>query len=160
MKMNKKGMEFSVNAVVGIVLGLFMFITGMTIFYNIYSGISETPMELDERMRQEIFDRMSPGSKIFIPETGKTMDRNGQAIYYVAISNLESEHGTFRIEAENLTANLTADAFGSIELDPNERHVFLVRLDGRNMQDQQGRAQIDIKTESETYATRIIYLNR
>lgn len=164
MKLNKKGMEMSVNALVGIIIGLALFGTAMTIFFNIYNEASSAPGQVDDRMRQEIINRFDASQRVFVPTTSQTLDRSsGDATFHIAVRNLDDEEGEFEIEVDtNEASGVEAIYLDTKEpIGPGDTYIFPVLINGIEMDEDQVSLTIKVFKDGDDYGNnQVIRVNR
>lgn len=144
--------------IVGIILGLAMFIAGITLFMNIFSQAQEYDDEVSERIRQDILARFSSGDRVFIPETNQEADSDGIARYYIGVNNIESEEADFELEFEETGDVETVITSGTHTLGGRDKEVFLSILDASEAGPGQHSVLLNVTKDTEEYATRMLYI--
>lgn len=151
-------MEVGINSLVGIILGISMFVAGAAIFFNIYSNVVNLPDGVDQLTREQIMNRFDTGSKLYLHDTSLRFDREGKAIFYIGLNNLEDTTRTFNIELQE-SSEIRSIFLEEITLESKERDVFMIIImdQGVDRGEQLG-LQLDIKMGTEDYASSILYV--
>lgn len=158
----KKAMEFSVGALVSIILGMAMFIAGVTIFYNIVSQSEQMEAQISERLREDMLARFDDGSRLFIPENSITLNRRDDtAVFYYGIHNIHNDPKDFKItfnynQSELEIISLEYDE--TVEIDGRSKEIYMLIVDASNAPRGQHRVNIEIKLEGDRYASSNIYV--
>ena len=99
--MSKKGMEMSVNVLVGIILGLIMFSAAIFIFFKIMGDSGKTADQLDEQTRQKMVQALDGGDPVYAPATNVKVIKNS-AKFWIGIRNVEDAPYEFKMKVECL----------------------------------------------------------
>ena len=159
----KKAMEFSVGALVSIILGMAMFIAGVTIFYNIVSQSGQMEAQISERLREDMLARFDDGSRLFVPENSITLNRRDDtAVFYYGIHNIHNDPKAFTINfnyaAEELEV-ISLEYNKTVQIDGRSKEIYMLIVDASNVSRGQHRVNIQIKLDDETsYASSNIYV--
>jgi len=121
-KMNKRGIELSVNFLVVIIVAIVMFIMGITLFYTVFNKANDYEKQISDQMRRRIESLLSQGKIIAIPDTQKEIERGDTNSFAIGVSNELKINSEFFLEVRN-------DSF--IDENDVEGHFF---LDGWNLQ--------------------------
>ncbi|MBW3013908.1 hypothetical protein KY335_01550 [Candidatus Woesearchaeota archaeon] len=86
--MNKKGIEFSINFIVILIIAIITFIFGIYIFTMIFSGGEEFTGQVNEEVQQRINELLITGREpVIIPDIVMDIKRNKVATFAVGIKN-------------------------------------------------------------------------
>jgi hypothetical protein len=97
--MSKKGMEMSINIVVGMVLGIAMLGAGILLFAKIADKGNELSSSVDERTKQMIYRALDSGEQIYVPESKVEVERK-YANFWIGVRNTYQEEYPFTITVE------------------------------------------------------------
>ena len=128
-KINKKGIELSVNFLVMIIISLAVLAMALTFTKNIYTKTQEIRLEVDRQTEERIESLLDDGSRIVIPYTRKEVKRGDLGIFAVGVLNVLGSASTFNVELEFSSAfNKDKEAILPIELtliapDPNQKEI-------------------------------------
>ncbi len=133
--MSKKGMEMSVNIVVGMVLGIAMFIAGILIFRNIMDNAQKSQDEVDEMMKEKINDALDSGEPVYVPESNIDVNKKS-ASFWFGLRNIENEAGEFTVSISpvspvpaNFEQSNIAFIDGPYSVAAKEKEVIKVAVD-------------------------------
>lgn len=107
--MSKKGMEMSVNVLVGIILGIAMLAASMLLFFKLMHNVDKTDKTIDEEMKAKVAQALDNGDPVYVPDTNVEVVK-GFARFVVGIRNINEEPKNFNItitllDPENVPAN-------------------------------------------------------
>ncbi len=105
----------SINVIVAMVLGLMMFIAGITLFTNLFSKTSTTSEAVNNQLERELLNAFDDDSPIFVYKSTLTLSSENTARFAFGIHNIHDASNQFKISITSL--NMTAI--------PNEKISFL-----------------------------------
>lgn len=113
--MFRKGAGVGISQIVTIIIGLVMFIGGMSLFYTLFTGGVDTFCQIDSQMEDELLNRNNDGSEVFTfpdrVEVGASSpfcdSSQADFIYHVGINNNRGDDTEFGLSMEMI--NDTAD---------------------------------------------------
>lgn len=135
---NKKGIELSVNFVVGLILAMALFGVGLTIFGKFFFQAEEMKSNLNIQTRKELEQiMMSSSEQVIIYPSKLTIPKGNSDIFGVGVLNIGQSTITFTIGTQLIncydrggnTISCDLDAITSIQqlksrtLEPNKREI-------------------------------------
>ncbi|MBI4440144.1 hypothetical protein HY638_04190 [Candidatus Woesearchaeota archaeon] len=97
---NKKGdLNITVNAIVVIVLALTFLSLGLVFIRQIFEGISDTTLTVQDQIRQQILDDLRRGDKkLSFPADEITVARGKEKIFGIGVKNVLDAKDDFTVE--------------------------------------------------------------
>jgi hypothetical protein len=94
--MSKKGMEMSINIVVGMVLGIAMLVAGILLFNRIVISGDKVQVLVDERTKDMMQKVLDTGEPIYVPVSNINVERK-HANFWIGVRNIENKAYPFTI---------------------------------------------------------------
>jgi len=104
---SKKAVELSVNMLVVIILGIVLFGTGITIFYNTYNKVADFNDQVDTQTQNRLNALLDDGSPIVVLKNTQDASRGDAVTFTIAINNNLGSTKGFKVQASY--AGTTAD---------------------------------------------------
>ncbi|MCF7860701.1 hypothetical protein K9M79_00525 [Candidatus Woesearchaeota archaeon] len=175
-KMNKKGLELSINFIVILVISIAIFGMGIYFVSTIFIGSSDVIKTISQQEETQLEKRLMTGrEKVVIPIETKTMKRGEAVVFGIGIFNNMGSTKTFSVDVtpgpmykEDRSIELTPTP-GVVTENPVDQIVKnneykIARLTVRAPPNtDKGRYQINIQVKDDTGADydtiRLIYIN-
>ena len=91
----------SINVVVGIILGIMMFIAAIVIFTSLIHKSENLSGTIDSQTKAKIESSLDSGDPIYVPET-TIQSAKGSATFWIGIRNIGSETERFQVNIKPL----------------------------------------------------------
>jgi len=99
-KMNKKGIELPLSAIITIILMVIILSGGLVLTFRFFAGAEEISAEIDRSTKEQITSLLRTGNTIVsIPFNKAKLSRGEQKVFAVGIRNV-GEKGAFSIKVE------------------------------------------------------------
>jgi hypothetical protein len=158
MSVSKKGMEMSINIVVGLILGIAMLSAGLLLFNKILFNADNTEKQIDEQTKERIYQALDTGDPIYVPVSNVEVEKKS-AQFWVGIRNIDAEAGDFKIEVSepsfgsgnpsNFQISRVAVLNGPYTIGAKENQVVFVVVDMKGITERVT-LRIDVTIENET----------
>ena len=173
---NKKGMEFAVSTLVGIILGALMLLAGLFLLVNVMLGVTETYEEIFLRLREEIDRDYDWGKPIYIHRASAMHRDTETAVFGVALKNIHGVTKDFKVElvydedvfhsAEEKVDFLLSSGEDIVTLNPSEKEIFFILAPTKNLPRGQNPITLNVSYKNESgdfvqYDTpKMLYVNK
>lgn len=97
MKMNKKGIELSINFIVILIISIIIFTGSIYMTKKFFSKAEEIRKDLDSGTEDQIYSLLSDGSKVAIPVSRKDIKRGKSDVFGLGIYNVLKDEATFEV---------------------------------------------------------------
>ncbi len=98
MRYKKGDLTITVNAIVIIVLALTFLSLGLVFIRQIFQGISDTTLTVQDQIRQQILDDLRRGDKkLSFPADEITVARGGEKIIGIGVKNILDSSSDFKV---------------------------------------------------------------
>ncbi|MGV8162712.1 MAG: hypothetical protein ACP5N2_05280 [Candidatus Nanoarchaeia archaeon] len=106
IRTSKKGTEMSINVLVGIILGIIMFIAATVIFFRIMTESNKSSCELDQQTEDKMKIALDSGEPVYTStntiRVGEGCSQKNSALFWVGIRNIGDAPANFKINIECL----------------------------------------------------------
>ncbi len=99
-KMNKKGMELSVNFIVILIISLVIFVGSIALTFKFFKNANDYSANLDDETERQIHNLLSDGSKVAIPVQKKVIKRSKTDTFGLGVYNALGEEATFYVKLQ------------------------------------------------------------
>ncbi|MBN2368823.1 hypothetical protein JXC34_07405 [Candidatus Woesearchaeota archaeon] len=142
-KLNKKGIELSMNFIIGLIIGVVLFSLGLVFIYKIVSGVDEIgKINLPDTFKIEADKCVQRGERICIPVIRKEVRTREPALFGIIINNIAGSENEFQTVVkfsgyyeDGVAGNANVDVtkwtyeeFEVVELENNEHYLDAVPL--------------------------------
>jgi hypothetical protein len=116
--MSKKGMEMSINLVVGLILGIAMLSAGILLFSKIVLHGNNTQAQVDEQTKNMIDNALDTGEPIYVPTSNVEVKRNS-ASFWIGIRNTGNTENNFMLNVVPVNPVPAGFVSGNIAFEPS-----------------------------------------